>query len=274
MNLRRAAIVLAAALAAPAWAAPTLVDTRHALDVGRLDQARDMIGTMIAAGAHGPAIERLLADLALARGENGQALAHYRWLLGQRPDDGALLEAAGIAALRGDDLATGTAYLARATAPGVNGADWRAWNALGVAADRRGNFTAAAVAYADAAVRAGTGPGAATIANNRGWSLMLQGHWAEAARQFDQAFAAASKLPHLAANRELAAAALAADLPQRRDSEDDAAFAARLNDAGVVAAAGGDRTRAAAAFARAIEARRQWDQRAAANLAALGPAKP
>jgi hypothetical protein len=55
--------------------------------------------------------------------------------------------------------------------------------------------------------------------------------------------------------------------------ESDEAFAARLNDAGVVAAAGGQAKRAEAAFAQALEVRSHWYARAADNLAALGGPK-
>ena len=50
-------------------------------------------------------------------------------------------------------------------------------------------------------------------------------------------------------------------------------FAARLNDAGVVAAASGQAKRAEAAFAQAIELKSRWYDRAADNLAALGAPK-
>ena len=66
---------------------------------------------------------------------------------------------------------------------------------------------------------------------------------------------------------------MAADLPQRMNGEGDEAYAARLNDAGVVAAAAGRRKRAEAAFAQAIEVRSRWYARAAENLAALGTPK-
>jgi hypothetical protein len=63
--------------------------------------------------------------------------------------------------------------------------------------------------------------------------------------------------------------ALKDGLPQRRPGESDRAWSARLNDAGVAAAARGERGRAVAAFAQAIEARSTWYGRAADNLAAV-----
>ena len=81
------------------------------------------------------------------------------------------------------------------------------------------------------------------------------------------------KLPRLANNLELARTALAADLPMRFPGESDEAYAARLNDAGVVASAAGQAKRAEAAFSQALEVRSRWDARAADNLAELSPAK-
>jgi hypothetical protein len=74
----------------------------------------------------------------------------------------------------------------------------------------------------------------------------------------------------VANNVELAKAALAAELPERRPGESEDEWAMRLNDAGVVARLQGDRARAIAAFAQAIEARGSWYERAANNLRAAG----
>jgi Flp pilus assembly protein TadD len=154
--------------------------------------------------------------------------------------------------------------LNRATA--LPGATWRAWNARGAVADGQGAWDAADAAYARAHALA---PSSAEIANNRGWSLLLRGHWREAEAELARAAALAPAVPRIANNLDIARSAIAADLPLRRGGEDDSAWAARLNDAGVVAAMKGDRPRAIAAFARALELRASWDPRAAANLAAV-----
>lgn len=261
----------AAAEPAPAAApnpAVSLSEAGRAIAAGRLDQAKEMLGAAVAAGAKGEPVDRLLADLALARGEYGPALALYRALLGIHPDDPLLLERGGIAALRLERTAEATALLDRATrAPG---AGWRAWNARGAAADEQGRWDEADAAYARAAELE---PGRAEIANNQGWSLMLRGRWAEALAGFERAASIDPKLPRLANNLELARASVAADLPPRMPGEGDEAYASRLNDAGVVAAASGQRQRAEAAFAQAIELRSRWYARAAENLAALDGAK-
>ena len=252
---------------APSPANPSLSEAGHAIAAGRLDQAREMLGAAVAAGAKGDPVDRLLADLAFARGENTQALAFYQALLAVHPDDALLLERGGIAALRLGQTEVATALLDRATRLPVAG--WRAWNARGVAADQQGRWDEADAAYDHAA---SLDPARAETANNRGWSMMLRGRWRDALAAFDRAAALDPKLPRLANNRELAAAALSAELPQRMAGEGDEGFAARLNDAGVVAAAGGDVKRAEAAFAQAIALKSRWFALAADNLAAL--AKP
>ena len=264
-------VALAIALApveTPPPAGVSLAEAGRAIAAGRLDQAKMMLGNAVAAGAKGEPVDRLLADLAYARGENEAAWNLYRALLVANPDEVLLLERAGIAALRLGRVADATALLDRATRS--TSAGWRVWNARGVAADRQGRWDEADAAYARAAT---LDPTRAEVANNRGWSQMLRGHWAEALAAFEQAAAIDPALPRLANNLELARAANDAALPVRQSRETDEAYAARLNDAGVVAAAAGQAKRAEAAFAQAIELRSRWFDRAADNLAALGAAK-
>ena len=245
----------------------SLTEVGRAISAGRLDQARSMLATAMAAGAKGEPVDRLLADLAMARGEDAQALAMYRQLLANHPDETLLLERAGIASLRLGQLAEATSLLDRATSQ--PNAGWRAWNGRGVAADRQSRWEEAEAAYARASE---LDPSRAEIANNQGWSLMLRGRWQEAVSAFERAAASDPKLPRLGNNLELARAAVAAELPSRMSGESDESYSARLNDAGVVAASAGQTKRAEAAFAQALEVRSRWYARAADNLAALaGP---
>ncbi len=243
----------------------SLAEVGRAIAAGRLDQAKSILGVAMAAGAKGEPVDRLLADLSFARGENEQALTLYKTLIAQHPDELLLLERAGIAALRLGRVAESIPLLDRATRQPQAG--WRSWNARGIAADRQGRWDEANAAYAQAMA---LDPSQAEVANNHGWSMMLQGRWTEALANFERAAAINPKLPRLANNIELARAAVGADLPQRLTGEDDEAYAARLNDAGVVAAASGQTKKAEAAFARAIDVRARWYARAAENLAALG----
>ena len=79
------------------------------------------------------------------------------------------------------------------------------------------------------------------------------------------------KSARIAANLELARAAMSEDLPKRRPGESEADWAARLNDAGVIAKVQGNNRKAVAAFTQAIEARSQYYARAANNLATAQP---
>lgn len=269
------ALLLGMAEPAPAGAPPaeqaqspspiSLAEAGRAIAAGRLDQAKSILGVAIAAGAKGEPVDRLLADLALARGETEQALNLYTALLAHHPDELLLLQRAGIAALRLNRVSEATALLDRATSQPEAG--WRSWNARGIAADRQGRWDEANAAYVRAMALDSS---RAEIANNLGWSMMLQGRWVEAVDSFERAAAINPRLPRLANNLELARAAVAADLPHRLAGEDDDSFAARLNDAGVVAAASGQTKKAEAAFAQALDVRSRWYARAAENLAALG----
>lgn len=262
-------LVFAAAVAASNFFAPALAEANHALVAGRLDQAQIMIARAIASGASGDPVDRLLAQLAFARGQDEQALALSRGLLMNHPNNPLFAEQAGISALRLGRLVEATALLRAATA--LPGASWRAWNALGAAADDRGDWALADTAY----VRARhLSPDRAEIANNRGWSLLLRGRWSEAEAELGRGLTLGSAAPaasrqRMTNNLQLARAALATALPLRTANESDEAWAARLNDAGVAAAMTGDRARAIAAFSSAIEARPRWNGRAATNLAAI-----
>jgi Flp pilus assembly protein TadD len=273
MNLLLAAALAAAtppnapAPAAAPVAAPSLAEASHALAAGRLDQARVMIAASVAAGATGEQLERLLADLAFAEGDNIRALVGYATLFAAHSDDVLLAERAGISALKLGDTARAIAYLDHATA---KGSSWRAWNARGVAADRLNDWQFADEAYARSIALA---PERGEVANNRGWSLLLRGRWDEALVELEQAAMLDPKSTRIANNLELARVALKDGLPQRGPGESDRAWSARLNDAGVAAAARGERGRAIAAFAQAIEARSQWFSLAAANLAAVQAAQ-
>lgn len=260
------AVTVAAALAAaPAPAPPprvqALAEAAHAIEAGRLDQARIMIGTAVSEGAQGPAVDRLLADLAFASEEWESALARYKLLLTAGPDP-LLSERAALSAIHLRKIAEAGRLLQpalRSTRP-----SWRAWNAAGIVADHQRRWTDAAESYGKAASLA---PDRPDILNNMGWSLLVQGRWDEAVALLERAAALDPKSPRIADNLELAQVAVSEDLPRRRDGESEVDWAARLNDAGVIARIQGKRQKAIAAFARAIEVRSQWFERAANNLA-------
>jgi Flp pilus assembly protein TadD len=243
----------------------SLTDAAHAIEAGRLDQARMMISRALAAGATEAQAARPLADLAFAEGNNAEALARYQWLLATAPGDSRLCERAGIAALRLGDAARAASLIICATKPA--NASWRGWNARGVLADMQSDWDEADRAYERAAQLA---PNEAEIANNQGWSQLLRGNWQAAAFRLERAAALDPRSKRIANNLELARAALADGLPERRSGESGRAWAERLNDAGVAAQLRGDKARAVAAFSQALEASETWYPRAANNLQVAG----
>jgi Flp pilus assembly protein TadD len=267
-------ILLAAAIAAAQPAPPAkpqvqpLSEAAHAIEAGRLEQARIMIGNAVSAGEKGPAIDRLMADLAYASGDYAKALPSYLTALVGNTGDAKLYERAGISALRLRQMSQAQPLLERATA--FPSATWRAWNARGVAADFRRDWAVADESYARATALA---PRHAEVFNNAGWSLLVRGRWEEALDKFEQAAALDPGSTRIAQNLELARAAVSEELPARRPDESDTDWAARLNDAGVIAKVRGDNKKAAAAFAQAVEVRSQYYERAANNLAQVERAR-
>lgn len=245
-----------------------LSEAAYAIQAGRLEQARLMIANAVKAGASGPEVERLIADLSYASGDYKPALARYLQLLVVSPNDAVMYEKAGIAAVKIADMAQAERLLERATS--FPTANWRAWNARGVAADYRSDWAIADQSYATAAELA---PGRAEILNNFGWSLLIRGRWADALEKIERASTIDPKSQRIADNLELARAAMSESLPQRRPNESEADWTARLNDAGVIARLQGNSKKAVAAFTQAIEARSQYYTRAANNLAMASPNK-
>ena len=257
-------LALSAAVAAAQPYDSTLAEANHAVTAGRLEQARALVGRAMQQGATGEAVELVLADIEFATGRDAAALTRYESLLRGQSNNVILLEHAGIAAARLGRNEQARAFLDRATS--LPQATWRAWNARGAVADRLGDWDAADRAYEQAASIA---PQRAEIHNNLGWSLLARGRWAAAVEPLERAATLDPKSGRIAANLDLARMAAAQDLPQRRAGESDIDWAARLNDAGMMAKAQGDTKRAIAAFSRAVRARSSWYERAANNLASM-----
>lgn len=247
-------------------ASPSLAigDIAHAINAGRLEQARLMLASATAIGLRGPQIDRLTADLEFASRNWPAARDVYERLLATSPGNAFLCERSTIASLQLADADRAARWVACATA--ASNASWRAWNAQGVLADMKSDWAGADAAFARAIAIA---PNRAEVLNNKGWSLLMRGRWSDAAGFFEQAVSADPGLPRAANNLELARSALSGDLPARRVSETDESWAARLNDAGVASQIMGNRTRAVAAFTEALEASGSWYERAANNLSTV-----
>lgn len=239
-------------------------EVSRAIQADRLTQARSMIAAAVAKGAEGREVDRLLADLAYAEGDYPLALARYLELLQGLPAESYLLQQAALSALAAGKLDEAEQLAGRIRITSATG--WRVFNMKGVIADFRGRWAEADRAYADA-LR--SSPGKSEVINNQGWSQLLRGNWSAAVALFEQASARNARLLRVSNNLELARAALAAGLPERRQGETAEAWALRLNDAGVAALRRGDRPRAIMAFVQAIEAHGSWYDRAANNLATV-----
>lgn len=262
-------IPIIAVAAVLALSPPTLLDeAEHALVAHRVDQARLMLDAAAADGLAGSRLDRLRADIDEASGRDADALVRFERLLAASPADPLLAERAGLAAWRSGNRDKAERFIGRAIASPA--ASWRAWNAAGVLADDRRDWAAADLAYANAAAAAPLDP---MLLNNRGWSAFMRGDWPTARRLLQQAEALDGSNPRIRNNLQLARAALDESLPERAPHENDQAYSARLNDAGMVAALRQDRPRAVSAFARAIDVRGIWYQRAANNLSTIGPAQ-
>jgi len=254
-------LLLVAGIATAQPPGSILDEAAHAIEVNRLEEARLILTNAVHQGYSGYRLDRLVADLAFATGSYADAEADYVSLLKLHPDDEAVAERGGISALKANDLAQARRLLSKAVSSPR--ATWRAWNAQGVLCDLKRDWAGADRAYAQAFVLS---PDQPDLLNNKGWSLMLRGEAARALELFDGAVRLDPKNPRIANNRELARAAIAKDLPSRHSNESDAAYAARLNDAGIVAEEQGENARAIAAFSQAIDANDQWFARAANNL--------
>ena len=259
-------LIAASVSTAPVAPAPNphdlLAGASHAVRMNRLDQASVMISRAVSAGASGPELDRVLADFAYASGKYAEAIGRYQALLKIRPGDPSLIEPSAIAALKLGEVDRAISLLANTKGAGT----WRLWNARGVASDLEQDWKTADESYEHATKLA---PNEMAPVNNQGWSLVLRGEWKEALGFFERAAVLDPKSQRVADNLELARMALAADLPKRQPGESESSWAARLNDAGIVAAMRGDKNRATAAFTQAIDASGTWYARAADNLEAL-----
>ena len=222
-----------------------------------------MISRAVGAGASGPELDRVLADFAFASGKYAEALGRYEALLKASPGNPSLIEPGAIAALKLGEVDRASSLLSLAK----GAATWRMWNARGVVADLKQDWKTADESYQHATELA---PNEVAPVNNQGWSLVLRGQWNQSLSFFERAAVLDPKSERVADNLELAKMALAAGLPGRQPGESRSSWAARLNDAGIVAAMRGDKNRATAAFTQAIDASGTWYARAADNLAALG----
>jgi len=231
---------------------------------GRLDNARALLAPMWASGA--PDVQLRAAELALAGGSLPEAAEAFTGLM-----DGPLAALArqglGITRLREGKENEARPLLEQAVAadPGLA----RAWNALGVLADKARDWPAADLAYGKAVAAA---PQDAGIVANRGWSQLLRGRHEAAERDLVAALKLQPALKKARTNLALARAM------QGRYQEafllsDKTSLATDLNTVGYAAMMRGDLTVAEAYFNRALSLNPQFDRAAWANLQYLAELK-
>lgn len=203
----------------------------QALDHGRLVQAREMIA-IERRKANAPApvlLDGLDARLALAEGRNADAFFAFSRLADVSPNDCAAREGAGLAALRLGSLNGAQKLLNEAIA--ICPDRWRPWNALGVVADRNGDWKSSSTAYTRALGLVPTEP---AVLNNLGYSLILQHRFDEAEQMLRSAIRFAPDNVRLSNNLDIAMIAAGKTLDPDIATNPPARRAARLNNAGYI----------------------------------------
>ncbi|WP_205599552.1 tetratricopeptide repeat protein, partial [Sandarakinorhabdus rubra] len=226
--------------------------------------ARQMLAPMWASGAPDVALRN--AELALASGSLPEAAEGFSGLL-----DGPLAAAArqglGITRLRQGRAAEAKAELEQAVAMDAGLA--RAWNALGVMADKARDWPAADAAYGKAIAAA---PADANMVANRGWSMLLRGHPVAAEQDLSRALAMNPALATARTNLALARA-MQGRYEEAFQLSSKKTLASDLNTVGYAAMVRGDLAVAEAYFNRALSLNPQFDRAAWANLQYLATLK-
>lgn len=204
-----------------------------------------------------------IAEIFLAQGKIAEAEAAFSEILSVHPTRAAEAhQGLGIVLLRKGHLGGAEDHLRQAVT--LNPGLWRAWNALGVAADGRSDWAAANEAYGRALAINAHEP---DILNNAGVSALMQADTGTAIRHLSQALARNPKLTAARSNLRIALAA------EGRYSEamagQDALTPEQLNNIGYVAMLRGDLTESHTYLTRAISASPSYYAPAERNLRAM-----
>jgi tetratricopeptide (TPR) repeat protein len=216
------------------------------------------IAAFNAVGCSGGAADIAVGECMLEKGEDAEAEKFFAAM----GDAGGAASSQGrgiaLARLGRHDEAIVVLKAAIAAEPGL----WRAQNALGVSLDYLGDRDAALAAF-DAAAELNRGDGSAL--NNKGVALLKAGLDAEAISAFEEALRRDPALEAAEANLRLAYA-MSGDYQAAVSGLSDADRAAALNNAGVAAAARGDKEEARRLFQRALDESPQFYAKAYANM--------
>ena len=239
-----------------------------ALRSGRVDQARDIYRGLLQRTPGDPSLSAALAEAERLLGNDEAALGHAQAAI----DSGeatptvtaqALFTSAAVLLVQGRGEAA-EERLQRAVE--LDPGNWRAWNALGQARDRRQAWGMAEKAYVAALQQAPEEP---AVLNNYGMSQLAAGNHVRAEQLFAQALERAPDLEIVETNLRLALA-----LQGRYDAAlagtATAAAPESLNNVGYAALMRGDYPSARAFFLQAIDASPSFYEPAWRNLRYLG----
>ncbi len=248
---------LVSALSAHAADPLSLIDA--ALHDNRVSAARALID---GAHLHAPEVELALrlGECALASDQLDEAASTFAHLEAEPQVGARALQGFGIAELRrGHDVA---AIHALNAAVAGDPKLVRAWTALGVAADRTRNWSAADRAYGHALALV---PDSESALANRGYSRLLRGNYAEAAEDLRAALVVHPGLESAQTNLRLTLA-LQGDYKAAFKGSNRTTLARDLNTIGFAAMARGDYAAAEGYFNRAMELSPAFDRTAWNNL--------
>ena len=237
-----------------------LAQIDQALDERRLVDAGRMLDEAFMSQISDPRLLLRSGELHLARGRYQDAIQSFSDAAKSPSVKAQALQGKGIALaqLGRSDEATTSLNAAVQADPSL----WRAWNALGVEADRHHDFTASEADYANAIKAPGV---KAYVYNNRGYSRLLQGRYADASADFVKALELKPDLAQARTNLRLSLALRGkySEATEISGVEDRGAV---LNNAGFAAVMRGDLNEAENLFQQAVEAHTSSYGRALENL--------
>lgn len=246
--------------AAAAIVEPAIAEFDRAMQEDRLVDAGRALDEALFAAPADPRLMLRSGELHLARGRYDEAVRSFGLAEAAPALKARALQGKGIALAQLQRSPEAEAALRAAV--NADPTQWRAWNALGVEADRRRDWVGAEAAYQKALAQPGAEP---TVYNNRGYSRLLQGRYPEASTDFVHALDKDPSLETARANLRLALA-LQGEYAKATATGDKDARAGVLNNAGFAAVLRGDLDAAEKLFQQAIDTRGSSYGRAYQNL--------
>jgi len=237
-----------------------LKEIDRAIEEGRLLDAQQYLDTAFLAQVQDPRLLLRSGELNLAKRRYPEAVRNFTQAEAVAAERPKALQGKGVALAemgRSDD-----ALVALKAAVAADPNLWRSWNALAVQADRRHDWADADANYKAALRAPGVKP---VVLNNRGYSRLLQGRYAEASSDFVRALEIDPGLKEARTNLRLSLAMQGRydQATQVSGAEDRGTV---LNNAGFAAVMRGDYPQAERLFQQAVDARGNAYGRALENL--------